>query len=358
MRALRLGIVGCGAMADYHAQRFAKLPGVEVAACCDHLAERAAAFAAGRGIPHVFPDAGAMVGSGTVDAVTVASIDKAHATPVLAALGAGLPVLCEKPMARTLAEARSMAEAEGRAGVPALVNFSKRNGGLLALAGRLVAGGELGRVKAADFSYLQSWLLQPAWGDWRESPRWRWRLEEGSSTFGAMGDLGSHLFDAAILILGTQVPTGCQAWRLGGPRVIPGAEALVLSSGDLDLIRGQPAWMAFEANAEAFPGIKVKFRASFCQPGSMDAFQIRITGDRAGLALDLERSRSRLELISGGVAREIEAEACPSTYERFAALASGRPDPLPGADSGFAQGLAVQGLIDSFAAMALARETP
>ena len=181
---LRLGIVGAGAMAEYHAARFAGIEGARVAAVCAHLRPRALAFADSRGLA-AFDDPAEMAASGAVDAISVASLDSWHKTPVLAALVRGLPVFCEKPLARSRAEAREMAEAAAAAGVPALVNFSKRNGGLLSLARALIAQGELGGSLRIRASYLQSWLLQDGWGKWRESARWRWRLSESSSTHGA-----------------------------------------------------------------------------------------------------------------------------------------------------------------------------
>ena len=167
--ALRVGIVGAGAMAEYHAKRLGGLPGLSVTAVCDHLPSRARSFAERLGIPSSFTEPGAMCASGEIDAMSVASFDGGHAAPAIAALERGLPVLCEKPMARRLDEAAAMEAAARRARVPALVNFSKRNGGLLGLASSIAASGRLGAPRRLELRYLQSWLLQSSWGDWRST---------------------------------------------------------------------------------------------------------------------------------------------------------------------------------------------
>lgn len=336
---LRLGLVGSGAMADYHAQRFAKIPGLRLAAVCDKSLAKAAAFAEGRGIGASFSDVAAMAASGLVDAVSVASIDGAHEQAALAALDRGLPVFCEKPLARGLEAAEAMAAAARRAGAPAVVNFSKRNGGLLSLARRLAAEGRIGALRGAEFFYLQSWLVQDAWGDWRTTPRWRWRLDEEQSTFGVLGDLGSHLFDAALYVLGGARVLSCAARRFEP------------AAADLAVLAGRPAFESFEALLETGgPGSPAAAaRAGWSVPGRLDSFGLELAGEAGSIRLDFDRSRSRLFLQEGegGPELELEAPPGPSTYERFAALASGREDPLPGEDIGFERGLEVQRLIDA-----------
>ena len=162
---VRIGIVGSGSMAEYHVKKFNALPGVAVTACADRSLGHARAFAERLGIPKWFPSTADLAGSAEV-------------------------------------EAEGMLTSARAAGVPALVNFSKRNAPLVALARRLVAEGRLGTVCGASFSYLQSWLLQDAWGRWDVTPRWRRRVAASTSTGGVIGDLGSHLIDLVRFILG------------------------------------------------------------------------------------------------------------------------------------------------------------
>jgi len=336
---LSIGIVGTGAMAEYQASRFAALPGVKVAACCDRQPGRAALFARERGIEGVFVDPGAMAASGMVQAVSVASADGWHREPVLAVLSRGLPVLCEKPMARTLAGAREMAAAARAARVPALVNFSKRNGGALSLAGRLLREGRAGAPRSAALSYLQGWLADGAWGDWRDTPRLRWRLLEGSSTFGALGDLGAHLLDALLLVLGGAEAVACLARRFD-PRPF-----------------GEGAYESFEALLDS-GGLPVAVSGSFRAAGQADRFAMSLRCERACIELDLSASRRSVRIVGGaaGTGEEVSAPPSPTSYERFAALASGGEDPLAAEPIGFDEALRVQELLDGCAALARARE--
>lgn len=331
---LRIGIAGAGAMAEYHAKRFAGIEGARVTAVCDHVPAKAAAFAEARGLA-AFSDPADMAASGAVDAFAVAALDGWHMVPALAALDRGLPVFCEKPLARSAGDARAMALAALRAGVPAMVNFSKRNGGLLSLARRVAAAGELGGSLAAELSYAQSWLLQDSWGDYRTTPRWRWRLSEASSTHGALGDLGSHLLDAALLLLGEGLEAAaCRARRY--------------EEATGDSLEGGGAFESFEAVLEA-PGRRAAALGGWREEGRLDAFAIRLRGDRGSLDLDPGRSRSSLFVDRGGAIKELAADPQPSTYERFVAVASGARDPVADESIDFARGLAVQLLIDECA---------
>jgi predicted dehydrogenase len=328
-------------MAAYHAKRFSEIAGAEVTAVCDHSEEKAREFAAARGLGRFFTDPSDMAASGFVDAISVAAYDGWHRAPVLAALDRGLPVFCEKPMARRLADAAAMAEAAARAGVPALVNFSKRNGGLLRLARRMIESGQIGTPRTAEFHYWQSWLLQDAWGDWRLSPRWAWRLSESLSTYGALGDLGSHLFDAALLLLGSCEIRGCVALRF---------DSMGESRADLADGSSYDSFHALIATETAHAAAAGSYRAK----GSLDAFGLAIRGDKASIDIDFDRSRAALLRLDapGEPGSPIEAEKVPSTYERFVAISRGASDPIPGESLDFTRGLEVQGLVEACAVSA------
>jgi predicted dehydrogenase len=341
--ALRIGIVGAGAMAEYHAKRLGGLPGLSIAAVCDHLPSRALSFAERFGIPSRFTEPQAMCASGEIDALSVASIDGSHAAPAIAALELGLPVFCEKPMARRLGEALAMEEAARRTKVPALVNFSKRNGGLLGLASSIAASGRVGAPMRLELRYLQSWLLQSSWGDWRSTPRWRWRLLESQSTYGVIGDLGGHLFDAALVLAG--------AGRGAEPEVLScSAQRFVPGSGD-DL-GGEGAFESFEAELALGP-LSVSLRAGWRAEGHPDDFSATIFCEDGRIEVSPGRSRSSVLVVDGeGKSLEVEAGPVPSTYELFARLAEERNLPDPDRDPDFSRGLAVQKAIEACSALA------
>lgn len=168
MKPLRIGLVGAGAIGRAHARLIAAEATCTLAAIAD-TAPAAASFAAGLGAPH-FPTPEAMLDAGGLDAVIVASPNHLHLPHATAALARGLPVLVEKPVAATVAEGLTLAEAAEQAGVPVLVGHHRRHNPILATARRLVAEGRLGALAAVTI--LAAFAKPEAYFDlaWRREP--------------------------------------------------------------------------------------------------------------------------------------------------------------------------------------------
>src|SRR6266581_2699777 len=147
-----------------------------------------------------------LVARDDVQLVDVCTPGSSHAEISVAALEAGKHVLCEKPLANTVAEARVMAEAAERAasqGVRAMVGFNFRRVPAVAFARELIAAGRLGAIRQARGVYLAAHAADP------ETPlAWRFRAEEAGS--GALGDLGAHVVDLTQYLIGDHI-TGVAA---------------------------------------------------------------------------------------------------------------------------------------------------
>ncbi len=128
-----------------------------------------------------------------IQVVDIATPNHLHAEIAIAAAEAGKIVLCEKPLARNLYEARRMAEAAKD--VPNLVWFNYRRVPAVALAKSIVEEGRLGKIYHYRATYLQSW------GASRSVDGWRFKRAEAGS--GAVGDLLAHLVDLAMLLNGS-----------------------------------------------------------------------------------------------------------------------------------------------------------
>lgn len=203
MKNIRLGVIGTGGMAHSHANRFTKMKGVRLVSCYDVIEDRAVAYAQKWEIPHVADSLNGLLAE--VDAVTIVTPDRHHASPTLAALKAGKHVLCEKPLTVTLAEARKVARAAKVArkkhGVQHLINFSYRDSSAFQEALKLTRKGALGEIRHVHSHYLQSWLSSTVWGGWmREGMLWRLQTAKGSG--GVLGDLGCHILDFTTAIAG------------------------------------------------------------------------------------------------------------------------------------------------------------
>lgn len=129
-----------------------------------------------------------------IDIVSIVVGNALHRQIAEALINAGKHVLCEKPLADTLDNARAMAQAEKRAGVVTSVGFTYRRNAALAKIAQLVAEGHLGEINHFDGRY---------WCDYGADPStpmaWRYKGPMGS---GALGDVGSHLIDCAELVCG------------------------------------------------------------------------------------------------------------------------------------------------------------
>ena len=191
----KLLLLGTGGISKQHLREFGPIEGCRIVACADSMPGRAAEFAAAQKLSHAFTSLEAALEWDGFDAAVNATPDGVHKPTTLQLIAAGKPVFCEKPLAPNFPDAVEMAHAAESAGVVNMVNLSYRNSPALQAARRLVAEGKIGRLRHAEASYRQSWLVSKAWGDWRTEPTWLWRLSSKHGSTGVLGDVGVHILD-------------------------------------------------------------------------------------------------------------------------------------------------------------------
>jgi len=126
-RQLGVGVIGCGGIANgAHLPNYKRNPRVQVVAVADVDRERARATAERWKVDAYYEDYRELLARDDVEAVSITTPVFAHAEPALAAMRAGKHVLCEKPIARTLAEADAMVEASRQAGVLFTMGYQSR----------------------------------------------------------------------------------------------------------------------------------------------------------------------------------------------------------------------------------------
>lgn len=130
-----------------------------------------------------------------IDIIDICTPGDSHHDIAIAAAEAGKAILCEKPLANTLAEAERMLAAVERAGVTHMVCHNYRRAPAVALAKELIERGELGQIYHYRGTYLQDWIVDPNF------PR-VWRLERAKAGSGALGDIASHSIDLARYLVG------------------------------------------------------------------------------------------------------------------------------------------------------------
>lgn len=185
---VRVGMIGTSWYADsLHLPSLTSHLNASVTAICGRNQERAGELARKFDIPHVFSDYRELINSGLVDAVVIATPDDLHHAMTLAAVDAGLHVVCEKPLALNAADAREMAERADAAGVKHMTFFTLRWFQHTQFVKELVDAGSVGNATHCQISYVH--------GNGRNL-NYRWRLD-GERANGILGDLGSHLLDLA-----------------------------------------------------------------------------------------------------------------------------------------------------------------
>ncbi|MDK3257928.1 Gfo/Idh/MocA family protein [Blastococcus capsensis] len=219
-----------------------------------------------------------------VDLVDVCTPGDTHAEIAIAALEAGKHVLCEKPLANSVAEAEAMAEAAAKAaarGVRSMVGFTYRRVPAIGLARRLVAEGRLGQIRHVRAQYLQDWIADPA------APM-SWRLEKGRAGSGALGDIGAHVVDLTQHITG-QTLTGVSALL----ETFVEERPLPTGTGKLGGVGGSGMGQVTVDDAAVFlgrftGGALASFEATRFALGRKNAIRIEINGSRGSLAFDFE----------------------------------------------------------------------
>jgi predicted dehydrogenase len=240
--------------------------------------EAATRFAARRyGWHHVETDWRALIGRDDVQLVDICTPGDTHAEIAIAALDAGKHVLCEKPLANTLAEAEAMAAAAARAarnGIRAMAGFNYRRVPAIALARRLINDGRLGSLRHVRAAYLQDWLADV-------SVPLTWRLQQDRAGSGALGDIGAHAVDLAQYLSGQHL-TG-----------VSGQLATFVTERPVGGSNGQTGPVTVD-DAAVFSGrlasgALAAFEATRVAAGRKNALTVELNGELGSLSFDLER---------------------------------------------------------------------
>lgn len=191
---VRIGVIGTSGFTEFvHLTDLKSHPQARVTAICGRRdRKRAAEMATTYDIPYVYTDYREMLGQAPLDAVIVAAPDDLHYPIVMEALDAGLHVLCEKPLASNVEQARAMLEKAEAAGVKHMVFFTWPWLDHWQHVQRLLTEGYVGRPRHCEVTYLGSQGLDP---------QYNWRFD-GRRGNGVLADLGAHAIQFARLYVG------------------------------------------------------------------------------------------------------------------------------------------------------------
>ena len=320
---MRLLILGTGGMANHHAEHFAKIDGVELVGGVDVSKERADAFCDKHNIKNRFTSLDDAIAWGEFDSATNVTPDKIHHPTTMALLKASKHVMCEKPLAENYAKALEMTETAEKAGVINMVNLTYRNVAPLQKARQMVLAGELGTIRHVEASYLQSWLVAKAWGDWRTESQWLWRLSKKHGSNGVLGDIGIHILDFASYGSGLEIDN--VFCRLKTFDKAPGNKI-----GEYDLDANDSFTMAVDFDNGALGVI----HASRWATGHLNELKLRIYGEKGSLEVRHTTEGAWLRGCSGedietATWHDIDAGKVPTNYDRFVAAVKAKKNAEP-----------------------------
>ncbi|GAB4147248.1 MAG: Gfo/Idh/MocA family oxidoreductase [Planctomycetota bacterium] len=284
--ALNVAMVGHAFMGRAHgnayrqANRFFDLPfAIVPKLVVGRDPKRAAAAAARLGFQEATGDLATALGRPDIDLVDIATPNDSHHAIAMAAMRAGKHVLCEKPLALTLAQAQEMAREAKKRKVRVGLWHNYRRAPATALAARIIARGDIGAVRQVRAVYLQDWLSDP------KAPA-SWRTKKACCGSGAHGDLNAHLIDLTRALTGLEFDRVCALSRTFTDMRPSGRARERVDVDD-----------AFCFLVEFRGGAIGTYEATRVAPGRKNHNRIEINGEKGSIVWDLERM-NELEFFS------------------------------------------------------------
>ena len=286
-RPLRIALIGSGFMGRAHAMAFAaanRTFDLEAEPVLELLVDRTEASAQAAttrlGFARWATDWRAAVDDPVIDLVSIATPNSLHAPIAIAAIAAGKPVYCEKPLAVTLAESEAMAAAAQASGLATAVGFTYLYNPMIGLARDLVSSGEIGEITAFRGIHAEDFMASP-------EALFGWRCEPAEAG-GALADIGSHIIALARYIAGEIVEVSGQLHTAHHERPNEGGVLLPVTVDDqADTI------VRFASGATG------TLSASWIASGRKMGLGFEVSGTRGSIAFNQERF-NELQLYRAG----------------------------------------------------------
>jgi predicted dehydrogenase len=281
-KPLRIGMIGYGFMGRAHSNAYRQVSQFfdlqhkpVLQACCARNEAKIKEFAANWGYASYETDWKKLIARDDIDVIDIGSPNNTHLEITLAAAKAGKMILCEKPLAMTVAEGEQMVAAVEKAGVANMVWYNYRRVPAIALARQVVDEGRIGRPFHYRATYLQDWTIAE---DVPQGGAALWRLDVAVAGSGVTGDLLAHSIDTA-------------EW-LNGPirRVTAATETFVKERKHVETGKVQPVGIddACMFLAQFANGSMGTFESTRYARGRKNFNTFELNGERGSVYFDLE----------------------------------------------------------------------
>ncbi|OXM86669.1 Gfo/Idh/MocA family protein [Paenibacillus rigui] len=274
---MNIGVIGAGSISDMHLQAYEKQEGVKLYAICDLKEQRAKDKAKQYDIEHVYTDYRELLANPDIEAVSICTWNNTHAEISIAALRAGKHVLVEKPLCRSVEEARLIQEAVTETGKLLQVGFVRRYDANAQLVKRFIDKGELGEVYYAKASCIRR-LGNPG----------GWFADTERSGGGPLIDIGVHVIDLCWYMMGRPKPvsvSGNTYHKLGNRSNVQHLSFYKAADYDANFNTVEDmanALIRFENGASLLVDV------SFTLHAKKDEITVKLYGDKGGVELEPE----------------------------------------------------------------------
>jgi predicted dehydrogenase len=281
IQAIGVGMLGYSFMGKAHSNAYKKIPYIfwpppavpRLVAICGRTESKVAEAARRYGYARYFTDWKKLIRDPEVELFDNGAPNDLHAEACIEAIENGKHVLCEKPLAMSALEAKSMLDAAGRSNVKHMVGFNYRFIPAIQLAKKLISEDAIGRIHQFHADYLQDWAIDPS------LPR-VWQLTKDQAGSGALGDIGSHIVDLAHYLVGNISTVSTVSRTFVTKRALPDAPT---KFGIVDVDD------AFESVVEFEGGTIGRIGASRSCAGRKNYQCIEIYGENGSILFDLEK---------------------------------------------------------------------
>ncbi len=227
-----------------------------------------------------------------IDAVAIVTPNHLHVPVARAFAEQGIHVICDKPLATSLADAKALAQLVRERGLLFLLTHTYAGYPMVRQAREMVAAGELGELRIVQVEYAQDWLGEPV--ERRGNKQAEWRADPNrAGPAGALGDIGTHAYQLARYVSGLSV----QELSAELSTFVPGRA----------LDDHVQAMLRFEGGARGM------LWASQVASGACNALRLRVYGTRASLHFDQEQPEFLSFAPQGGPVQQLRRGMAPHT---------------------------------------------
>lgn len=304
---LKVGIIGCGSIAKQrHGHEYFMNPNVEIVGFFDLDPNRAQALVDVFG-GKVFATAEELIADPTIDAVSVCVANAFHAEMTIKALQAGKHVLCEKPMAVTLADCEAMVAAAKKAGKRLMLGHNQRLAPAHKKAREIIESGAMGKVITFQSTFghkgPEMWSMDKSASTWF--------FKKKSAAFGSMADLGIHKIDLMRYLIGSDI-TSVYSNMAVLDKKFPDGTPIEVDDNSVEILTFANGAMGTVTTSWTHYGEECNTSTLFCEKGIMKLYAdpnyslqvVNADGTKVLYALDRMQTNDDAQQASSGVIDE------------------------------------------------------